>query len=210
MTAPTPGQKFMIVDCPSLELRDLLVANKEIIPQEKPLTLVIHLTPQDVIDSEPYRIWMEKLGSSTNHIVLNRTSPTVRCPFQKDGELLSRLHAASPSHFPDVNHSNSEDEIQDLSSSFIVGKNLLTYHFRPLKMGGLCGSLIPTKYNLDKFKEQAGKQMLSFKSHAASGEGADEGFSSFSDSQVIFLGTGSSTPSVFRNNSAILLKIRFE
>ena len=213
----------MIIDCPSYELRDLLVTNKDALPQQKPLSLVIHITPQDIIESEPYRSWMNKFGDTTQHILLNKTVTVASNPFQKDAELLSRLHAVSPSIFPDIDLTNSAGKVFTLPSNLIPGHSLLTYHFRPLKKEGLCRQAIPGNYDFEQLKKQAHKQMSTFRSDSVNCHEQMSTFrsdsvnchekvadlSGMSDFQLNFLGTGSSTPSIFRNNSAILLHIRY-
>lgn len=77
LSLSTPGQVFMIVDCPSVEIRDHLVHSSEFSQfysssGSKTPHVIIHLTPFEIFESESYKMWMDEFGKDTTHIVINK------------------------------------------------------------------------------------------------------------------------------------------
>lgn len=140
MSSPMPGQVIVIVDCPSFATMDSLISNHEL----KALTtkaglhvdLVVHLTPKDVLYTNSYLSWVENFGLQTQHIILSKDLCMERDPFQKSEELQIRLHAVNSNVFPLYKTSTSRPVKPVLPQNCFVGKNMMTYHFRPLKIEG--------------------------------------------------------------------------
>lgn len=139
MSSPLPGQVIFIVDCPSLENMDSLISNHDLEAYRKrhglPVDLVVHMTPRHVLDTNSYLTWLEKFGPKTQHIILSKELCLEKDPFQKCEELQSRLHSVNPCIFPSFENTVSRS-VSFLPQNCIVGKNMMTYHFRPLKIEG--------------------------------------------------------------------------
>ncbi|CAH0564098.1 unnamed protein product [Brassicogethes aeneus] len=76
-----PGPLFLVVDCPTVEYLDSMVESEEFRKHQKFATkdedlayLVVHFTPQNVMDNPRYKAWIEDFSPSTSHLVLNETN----------------------------------------------------------------------------------------------------------------------------------------
>ena len=154
LSTPRPGQMFIVVDCPSLETMDSLTSNHELETYRErrpglPVELVIHMTPKHVLESNSYLSWIEKFGPHTQHIILNKEFCLQRDPLQKCEELQTRLHSTNPCVFPLFGNLASKP-VSILPPNCIVGKNMLTYHFRPLRTEGFDESSVCNPYDFCK------------------------------------------------------------
>ncbi|CAG2058797.1 unnamed protein product [Timema podura] len=73
-----PGPVFIVVDCPSVDYLDRLVNHSVFTKHQATATsendvayLVVHFTPQGVMEDSRYRHWMDQFSPSTYHLVLN-------------------------------------------------------------------------------------------------------------------------------------------
>lgn len=71
-------QKIVVLECPSEEYLDSLLANEEFAKHQSTATkdedlalTVVHFTPQTVINHPQYKEWMDKFSPSTHHLILN-------------------------------------------------------------------------------------------------------------------------------------------
>lgn len=81
-----PGPIFIVIDIPSEEYLDDFVEKEKLfaIHQETAksdddfASLILHFSPQDVIDTPVYREFMSKFADNTKHLVLNESNKYVR------------------------------------------------------------------------------------------------------------------------------------
>jgi len=217
MSPSTPGQVFMIVDCPSAEIRDELVRNTAFsqfyIRQKDSKTphVIVHITPLEIFDSESYQAWKDQFGKDTVHILVNKQVVKQETPFLRSVAFQTVLSVVDKDIFPSIIENPSPRQNYSLLDNCEVAENLLTYQFRPLKMEGL------TRQNL-RFGYEAGDMLKRLQKASeklddgifktvgtATVTSREENLQSMSDSKVTFLGTGYAIPSYCRSQSAILV-----
>ncbi|XP_059149294.1 ribonuclease Z, mitochondrial-like [Physella acuta] len=71
---------FLILECPRKEFIDSLSACSELEGYlrentDQAFSLVVHMSPLNVYNSEEYQSWMNRLHKSTDHLVMNKDSP---------------------------------------------------------------------------------------------------------------------------------------
>ncbi|XP_074870480.1 zinc phosphodiesterase ELAC protein 2 isoform X2 [Carettochelys insculpta] len=83
-TPPEPGPVFMVVECPHEGFVDAVCEN-DIFRRyqegkaEGRVALVVHITPETVLQDSRYKEWLERFGSTTQHLILNENTNTVHC-----------------------------------------------------------------------------------------------------------------------------------
>ncbi|KAL0198802.1 hypothetical protein M9458_007342, partial [Cirrhinus mrigala] len=97
-TPADPGPVFIVVDCPSEDFIHPLCTNHVLQREMRPVfsihisyydacryqtggsedsaALVVHMTPESVLDTDEYKSWMERFPSSTEHLVMNEQTFT--------------------------------------------------------------------------------------------------------------------------------------
>lgn len=77
-----PGPIFIILDIPSVEFLDNFMEKEPLFAmhqktaecEEDVANLVLHFSPQNVIDTKVYQGFMNKFAENTKHLVLNETN----------------------------------------------------------------------------------------------------------------------------------------
>ena len=222
------GPNLIVLECPdqgyvpSLTTHPLL-QKKWFDASEQRVSLIVHITPRAVLDSEEYCQWMTSFGHETKHLLLHETV----CPgeWTLRGFLKTRapMHLVRPSLFREFSDSFAEVEsieslkiLQSLPREcVIVGQPLLKYHLKPSQKVGVDEShtleplashwkrLVAEARDNSDIKKALEKlpQDLESKSKSSLGKSAQAAKDS-----VTFLGTGASCPSKYRNVSGILLQ----
>ena len=220
LTPATPGQIFMIIECPSSRIRDLLVKNTEFFRHQllgdlKAPHVIIHMTSQELVESEPYLSWMEQFGSSTKHVLLNNHGVTQWTPFLRSVEFQTKLSAIDSEVFPCLPKNQTPAEDHNFPENYIIAENLLGYQFRPLRKEGLTRRNVRVVFNVENTFAKSKAVLASLDERTLKDITATTFTSSkdvqlqhMCDCKVTFLGTGSSMPCYFRNHSAVLLHTR--
>lgn len=81
-TASDPGPIFILLDIPSVEFLDSFKEKEHLFSMHQNTavcdddiaSLVVHFSPQHVIDDPIYQEFMKKFAESTKHLVLNETN----------------------------------------------------------------------------------------------------------------------------------------
>ena len=231
------GPTFIVLECPhhryisSLTSHPLL-QNEAFTSSGQTVTLIAHMTPRDVLDSEEYCQWMASFGPATKHLLLHRTL----CPpdWTLRGLLKSHgpLNLLDPSLFREFSKLPTGDmvpcpeELKVLQllprESVIVGRTLLQYQLKPTQKEGVDESHVlkpfasyweghmsrvrkstDIKKALAKLPNRKPAEEDPSNDSAASPPSARK---TATGDFVTFLGTGASCPSKYRNVSSILLQ----
>ncbi|XP_068717526.1 zinc phosphodiesterase ELAC protein 2-like isoform X2 [Montipora capricornis] len=216
LSLSTPGQVFMIVDCPSVEIRDHLVHSSEFSQfysssGSKTPHVIIHLTPFEIFESESYKMWMDEFGKDTTHIVINKQVVNQGTPFLRSIAIQSALSVVDSDIFPPIAETTVPTECHSISNNCIPAETLMTYQFRPLNMEGLTTRNLRHGYgagDLLRISQEASEKLGDevIKSVGTSSvTSKEENLQTMVDSKVTFLGTGYAIPSYGRGQSAILV-----
>lgn len=79
VTSPDdPGAIFIVVECPTEEFLDVLLKEEAFVQHQQgaPVKedipfLVVHFTPDAIMQNDRYKEWMDRFSSTTNHLVMN-------------------------------------------------------------------------------------------------------------------------------------------
>ncbi|KAJ3154010.1 Zinc phosphodiesterase ELAC protein 2 [Geranomyces variabilis] len=104
MEPDRPGPVFIVVDCPSTDYiagidSDERFAKHYTNVTTQPVSLIIHILGDDVIDSPTYRTWMKKFGETTEHIIISRQHCAKPITFKSSATNIHRLNALDPDLF---------------------------------------------------------------------------------------------------------------
>ncbi|XP_041078026.1 zinc phosphodiesterase ELAC protein 2 isoform X1 [Polyodon spathula] len=211
-TPADPGPAFIVVECPS---EDFIkpVCNNEHLKRyhaggaEDPASLVVHMTPESILQTDRYKEWMERFGPTTEHLILNEQAHTIHNV--RSHKIQTQLNLIHPEIFPALRNSETKEKQAALHVPSVRGECLLKYQLRPKfewqrDAVPLCDSreFIKEATELPGFLERVEecKQSLATDPTVLSGK-ADR------YPEVVFLGTGSALPMKIRNVSATLLNI---
>lgn len=208
----------MIVDCPSEEISQNLVDSVSFSQfysstGSKTPHVIIHITPLEIFQSEPYKAWREKFGKGTTHILVNKQVVKQGTPFLRSISIQSALSAIDSDIFPPIAVVDKDVsmESQDVWNNCIPAETRLCYQFRPLKFEGLTKRNLRHGYEASDFlkmSQEASKKLdeEDLKSVGTSSVTfKEEHLQTMGDSKVTFLGTGFAIPSYGRGQSAILV-----
>ncbi|KAK1162202.1 zinc phosphodiesterase ELAC protein 2-like isoform X1 [Acipenser oxyrinchus oxyrinchus] len=210
-TPADPGPAFIVVECPS---EDFIkpVCNNEHLKRyhtggaEDPASLVVHMTPESILQTDRYKEWMERFGPTTEHLILNEQAHTIHNI--RSHKIQTQLNLIHPEIFPAPRNCETKKQAA-LHVPSVRGECLLKYQLRPKfewqrDAVPVCDSreFIKEATELPGFLEKVEecKQSLATDPTVLSGK-ADR------YPEVVFLGTGSALPMKIRNVSATLLNI---
>ncbi|XP_033894058.3 zinc phosphodiesterase ELAC protein 2-like isoform X2 [Acipenser ruthenus] len=211
-TPADPGPAFIVVECPSEDFIEP-VCNSEHLKRyhtggaEDPASLVVHMTPESILQTDRYKEWMERFGPTTEHLILNEQAHTIHN--LRSHKIQTQLNLIHPEIFPALKNCETKEKQAALHVPNVRGECLLKYQLRPKfewqrDAVPLCDSrgFIKEATELPGFLERVEecKQSLATDPTVLSGK-ADQ------YPEVVFLGTGSALPMKIRNVSATLLNI---
>jgi ribonuclease Z len=124
MSAGSPGPSVLIVDVPSPAHLAAAVACARLaapLPDGRPLSLVVHLSPADVADTPAYAAWAASLcggggggggeavaATPTAHMMANASAAQRPVVFRSSASLATRLSLLHPAVFPPVSLGGAE------------------------------------------------------------------------------------------------------
>ncbi|KAK1163829.1 zinc phosphodiesterase ELAC protein 2-like isoform X1 [Acipenser oxyrinchus oxyrinchus] len=211
-TPADPGPAFIVVECPSEEFIEP-VCDNELLKRyhtgeaEDPASLVVHMTPESILQTDRYKEWMERFGPTTEHLILNEQAQTIHN--LRSHKIQTQLNLIHPEIFPALKNFETKEKQAALHVPNVRGECLLKCQLRPKfewqrDAVPLCNSreFIKEATELPGFLEKVEecKQSLATDPTVLSGK-ADR------YPEVVFLGTGSALPMKIRNVSATLLNI---
>ncbi|XP_067089611.1 zinc phosphodiesterase ELAC protein 2 isoform X1 [Osmerus mordax] len=106
-TPTDPGLVFLVVECPSGEFLQPLCSNQQLARyqtggSDEQAVLVVHMTPETVLNTDEYRQWMERFPSTTEHLILNQQACTVHNV--RSQKIQTQLNLIHPEIFPQLRH----------------------------------------------------------------------------------------------------------
>uniref|UniRef100_A0A8C1LKT2 Zinc phosphodiesterase ELAC protein 2 n=1 Tax=Cyprinus carpio TaxID=7962 RepID=A0A8C1LKT2_CYPCA len=193
-TPADPGPVFIVVDCPSEDFIQPLCTNHilqrhQTGGSEDSAALVVHMTPESVLDTDQYKSWMERFPSSTEHLVMNEQTFTPHNT--RSHKLQTQLNLIHPEIFPPLKLYKTKEPRASLRTPNIRAECLMKFQLRPKlewQRSGLRADFVLCFICLFVF-------------YAGKGEKFPE---------IVFLGTGSSLPMKIRNVSGTLVNIRIK
>uniref|UniRef100_A0A8C1LJF1 Zinc phosphodiesterase ELAC protein 2 n=1 Tax=Cyprinus carpio TaxID=7962 RepID=A0A8C1LJF1_CYPCA len=202
---------FIVVDCPSEDFIQPLCTNHilqrhQTGGSEDSAALVVHMTPESVLDTDQYKSWMERFPSSTEHLVMNEQTFTPHNT--RSHKLQTQLNLIHPEIFPPLKLYKTKEPRASLRTPNIRAECLMKFQLRP-KLEWQRDA-IPSCDSEEFVKEAAEvpnffeeveecRKFQTAESISTSGEKFPE---------IVFLGTGSSLPMKIRNVSGTLVNIR--
>ncbi|KAJ8965129.1 hypothetical protein NQ314_004354 [Rhamnusium bicolor] len=226
-----PGPVFIIVDCPTEEYLDSLLNNDmlrkhQIFAQneEDLACLVVHFTPQEVVQHPRYKKWIEDFSPSTHHLMLNESNSCMGS--QAVHRIQHKLNLLSEDLFPllgdrgteivnevsevHINKKQKCDDKQESESSKNCAQNdldlgNLSVKSRPTSPmePTLELKLNPTQYIAETMTIESFPDALQKLKQGLNENKRNHAIGEYP--KILFLGTGSCIPNKTRNTSGILL-----
>lgn len=230
-----PGPVFIVVECPSLDYIENLVNNPILSrhqvtasKEEDTASLIVHFTPQNVMNDSRYKQWMEKFSMSCQHLILNEENSCMgSTAVHRIQYKLNLLHSglfpllgdksiatdknmldSENSGESEVISSNTTNNMKDVEFCTYRGQTLDCVHLRPRTLWEREGLLSLTPkiyleevYVMDGFSDTLKDVKEQMKQISGSIVSQRRG------PRITFLGTGSSIPNKTRNTSGILLHL---
>ncbi|XP_059417598.1 zinc phosphodiesterase ELAC protein 2-like isoform X2 [Carassius carassius] len=209
-TPADPGPVFIVVDCPSEDFIQPLCTNHvfqrfQTGGAEDRAALVVHMTPESVLDTEEYKSWMERFPSSTEHLVMNEQTFTPHNT--RSHKLQTQLNLIHSEIFPPLKLYKTKEPPASLRVANVRAECLMKFQLRPRlewQRDAIpsCDSeeFVKEAAEVPKFLEEV-EECRKFQA-AASISSSGEKFP-----EIVFLGTGSSLPMKIRNVSGTLVNI---
>ncbi|XP_020496658.2 zinc phosphodiesterase ELAC protein 2 [Labrus bergylta] len=211
-TPTDPGPVFIVTECPSEEFVEAVCTNQQLRKHqtggsEDPAALVVHMTPDSVLNSDQYKTWMERFPSSTEHLILNEQACTVHNV--RSHKLQTQLNMIHPEIFPQLHSYRTKEPQAALHAPNVRAECLLKFQLRPV-MEWQRDAIPPC--NTDQFVKEASEvpnflQEVEACRTICSADAAETSGNTEKYPEVVFLGTGSALPMKIRNVSGTLVNI---
>uniref|UniRef100_A0A4W6FJ50 Zinc phosphodiesterase ELAC protein 2 n=1 Tax=Lates calcarifer TaxID=8187 RepID=A0A4W6FJ50_LATCA len=209
-TPTDPGPVFIIIECPSEEFVQPVCTNQHLRRYqtggtEDPAVLVVHMTPESVLNTDQYKQWMERFPSTTEHLILNQQVFTVHNV--RSHKIQTQLNMIHPEIFPQLRSYRTKEPQAALHVPNVRAECLLKFQLRPVMEWQRdaipsCSTeeFVKEASEVPNFLEEVEKSRKICSTDAAelSGDKYPE---------VVFLGTGSALPMKIRNVSGTLVNI---
>ncbi|KAI1884252.1 hypothetical protein AGOR_G00224530 [Albula goreensis] len=210
-TPTDPGPVFIVVECPSEEFIQPLCTNQVLSRYQRSgaegsAALVVHMTPESVLENDGYKRWMERFAPSTEHLILNEQVCTVHNV--RSHKIQAQLNLIHKEIFPELKNCTTKDKQASLHVPNVRAECLLKFQLRPKfewqrDAIPMCDAseFVKEAAELPAFMKEVDecKQQVMDLTNKAGREGKYP--------EVVFLGTGSALPMKTRNVSATLLNI---
>ncbi|XP_072225105.1 zinc phosphodiesterase ELAC protein 2 [Leuresthes tenuis] len=211
-TPTDPGPSFIVVECPSEDFVEAVCANRQLRRYqtggtEDSAVLVVHITPESVLNTDQYKEWMERFPSTTEHLILNEQVCTVHNI--RSHKIQAQLNMIHPEIFPELRSWKSKEPQAALHVPNVRAECLLKFQLRPVMEWQR--DAIPS-CNSEEFVKEASEVPNFLAEVEKCREICSAGAAELSGSgdkypQVVFLGTGSALPMKIRNVSGTLVNI---
>uniref|UniRef100_A0A671X356 Zinc phosphodiesterase ELAC protein 2 n=1 Tax=Sparus aurata TaxID=8175 RepID=A0A671X356_SPAAU len=210
-TPTDPGLVFVIIECPSEEFVQSVCNNRQLRRyqtggSEDPAVLVVHMTPDSVLNTDEYKTWMERFPSTTEHLILNEHVSTVHNV--RSHKIQAQLNMIHPEIFPQLQSYNSKEPQAALHIPNVRAECLLKFQLRPVMEWQRdcipsCNTeeFVKEASEVPNFLEEVDECRKICSSDAATGPRGEK------YPEVVFVGTGSSLPMKIRNVSGTLVNI---
>ncbi|KAI5073640.1 hypothetical protein GOP47_0011653 [Adiantum capillus-veneris] len=232
----SPGPIIMLVDCPDINFLHALLSLPSLqlyySGSGKTVNCIVHLSPPSVTNDEHYQEWMLKFNDA-HHLMAGRHGKNPGLPILKSSAYqLSKLNYVCPDVFPISGFLEAEHQNLTVQQSLckmdkaVSAENLLKFRLRPISALGLDSSSVPENFSVLTAREEFArdcKNVLEAKEFVSRvwnrTEEEDSGMCKSEmvpecvlqgerdELEIVFLGTGSSQPSKYRNVSGIYLHL---
>uniref|UniRef100_A0A8D0GBP1 Zinc phosphodiesterase ELAC protein 2 n=1 Tax=Sphenodon punctatus TaxID=8508 RepID=A0A8D0GBP1_SPHPU len=210
-TPTDPAVVFIVVECPHEGFVEAICENdtfrryQEGKP-ENPVALVVHITPEPVLQDSRYKQWLERFGPSTQHLILNENSKSIH--HLRSHKIQTQLNFIHSEIFPLLKSYENKGEETTFNVPVIRGECLLKYQLRP-KLGWQRDAIpvynsaefVAEALELPNFQSCVKECQDSLQAKLTAAGNAD------SYPEIVFLGTGSAIPMKIRNVSSTLINI---
>lgn len=213
-TPTDPGPVFVVVECPGEEFVGSLCTNQTLKRYqtggtEDAAVLVVHMTPESVLNTDQYRSWMERFPAATEHLILNEHVSTVHNV--RSHKIQAQLNIIHPEIFPQLETFRTKESQAALHVPNVRAECLLKFQLRPVQEWQR--DAIPACNHDDFLKEAA--EVPNFLEEvdqckricSAGGAVTPSDREKGHLPEVVFLGTGSALPMKIRNVSGTLVHI---
>ncbi|TPX59209.1 hypothetical protein SpCBS45565_g07801 [Spizellomyces sp. 'palustris'] len=218
-----PGSVFFIIDCPSADYIGTLVNNARFVPHyasltNNPVSVIVHMLGDDVLDNAAYRSWMNKFGETTQHIIISGKHCAKPIIFRGSATSQHRLSLLDPEVFRIPFYDNESISLnhEGLPPRTMAANNLLIYQMEPQGKVDVSeqktpwdhmdpnGKVLATldKPRLREYQTEAKRLREEMLASAAEAENTGQ---PGDDVLVCTLGTGAALPSRYRNVSSTLV-----
>ncbi|XP_019745505.1 zinc phosphodiesterase ELAC protein 2 [Hippocampus comes] len=210
-TPTDPGLAFVIVECPSEEFVTPLCNSQHFSryhnggPEDAP-ALVVHITPEALLNTDQYQDWMKRFPASTEHLILNEHAGSAHNV--RSHKIQAQLNMIHPDVFPHLTTYTPKDPRASVETSTVRAECLLKFQLRPViewqrDAIPACNheEFVKEAYDVPNFLQEVDKcrHLRSSTSAAPAGQAEYPEF--------VFLGTGSALPMKIRNVSSTLVNI---
>ncbi|XP_075034250.1 zinc phosphodiesterase ELAC protein 2 [Mixophyes fleayi] len=205
-----PGPTFIVVECPSEDFITPIAENETFkryqgTKPESSAALVIHMTPEHILNHSSYKEWMERFGPGTEHLLLNENTSTVHN--LRSYKTQTQLHLIHPNIFPQLPNLRKKAEVSDVLG--VRAECLLKYHLRPKLewhrdsvTDNSSSEFVKEAFLLPGFEEALKECKVLLESDSTVSNEGDAEYP-----EVVFLGTGSAIPMKTRNVSSTLVHV---
>ncbi|XP_041812720.1 zinc phosphodiesterase ELAC protein 2 [Chelmon rostratus] len=211
-TPTDPGPIFIVVQCPSEEFVEAVCTNQQLRRYqtggtEDPAVLVVHMTPESVLETDQYKQWMERFSSATEHLILNEHVCTVHNI--RSHKIQAQLNMIHPEIFPELMSYKAKEPQAALHIPNVRAECLLKFQLRPVMEWQR--DAIPS-FNAEEFVKEASEvpnflEEVDECRRICSADAAEPCGQGDKYPEVVFLGTGSALPMKIRNVSGTLVNI---
>ncbi|XP_034567599.1 zinc phosphodiesterase ELAC protein 2 isoform X2 [Notolabrus celidotus] len=211
-TPTDPGPIFIIAECPSEEFVEAVCTNQQLRRfqtggDEDPAALVVHMTPESVLNSDQYKKWMERFPSSTEHLILNEHVCTVHNV--RSHKLQAQLNMIHPQIFPELQSYKAKEPQAGLHVPNVRAECLLKFQLRPVMEWQRdaipdcnTGEFVKEASEVPNFLQEVNECMRVCSDRTSETSGQTQKYP-----EVVFVGTGSALPMKIRNVSGTLINI---
>ncbi|KAJ2521406.1 hypothetical protein H4217_001424 [Coemansia sp. RSA 1939] len=228
---PTPGSIVIIIDCPSVDYIESLIANPKFTPfleegaenksRQSQLAIIVHGLGPGVSQDKRYQDWARRFPAHVHHVVSSPELVPDTNPFQRHLRVQAAIAAVDNNTFV-LPQSSSASDLP--LSSFMTGKNVhvaehnAIYEIVPKFRIDL--STIPQLLSPEAMYKTAKASLRSSiqgrtrglitDTAASQDDDASSDTRTVSDTDLVLcpIGTGSSVPSLYRNVSANIISIK--
>ena len=150
------GPTFVVLECPSVDFVAAVTSHPSLqesafTSSEQRLSLVVHISPVEVLQNEEYIKWMVSFGADTKHLILNETHAPSEVSIRAVLKIQCPLHLMNPSaHHPpplppppvlstEVQGDPALLKISELlpKESVVFASSFLKYYLKPLHKTGV-------------------------------------------------------------------------
>ncbi|KAM4716679.1 zinc phosphodiesterase ELAC protein 2 [Anableps anableps] len=211
-TPTDPGPVFIVVECPSEEFVEGVCTNQQLRRYqngeiEDSAVLVVHMTPESVLETDQYKEWMERFPSTTEHLILNEHVCTLHNT--RSYKIQTQLNMIHPEIFPQLKALKAKQPQAALHVPNVRAECLLKFQLRPVMEWQrdavpACSTeeFVKEASEVPNFLEEVEKCRKT-----CSAEAAELSVPGDRYPEVVFLGTGSALPMKIRNVSGTLVNI---